>query len=212
MFAPFTISQKADLSKWCRHSCWLFAEVLLSLSDLVSKTCQRSTSYQNMNLDLLCITTSLLPHGPYCYPILSTVWESALSSLGFLNQKNVSINMYKLFLQTAAFFGGLLQLALQVFWVWIWVHFHCYLPPCIHLGRWFPWLLLAEITVDHNTLLGCHLVQYVECKTSHFIYFLISSWHYSGSLPPPAVNILVWVKIDLKILLWESTYIFSLLW
>lgn len=138
----------------------------------------------------------------------------------FRPEKNVSINMYKPFLQTAASFGGLLQLALQVFWVWIWVHLLCYLTSHTRLDKWFPWLLLAEITVDYNLLLGCSLVQYMECKTSDLICFLISSWHSSGFFffppsfifSPLAVNILVWVKIDLKILLWESTYIFSLLW
>lgn len=69
-------------------------------------------------------------------PVLSSVWESAPSSLWFLDQKNVSINMYKLFLQTAASFGGLLQIAFQVFRVWIWVHFLSYLPRHVCTFRW----------------------------------------------------------------------------
>lgn len=68
--------------------------------------------------------------------VLSTMWESAPSSLWFLDQKNVSINMYKLFLQTAASFGGLLQIAFQVFGVWIGVHFLSYLPHHVCTFRW----------------------------------------------------------------------------
>lgn len=68
--------------------------------------------------------------------VLSTVWESAPSSLWFLDQKNVSINMYKLFLQTAASFGGLLQIALQVFGVWMWVHFLSCRPRHVCTFRW----------------------------------------------------------------------------
>lgn len=150
------------------------------------------------------------------WPILTAILFSVLYEnllclhCAFRPKKKVSINMYKLFLQTAASFGGLFQLALQVFWIWIWVHsFATSPPPCMHSDKWFPWLLLAKITVDHILLLGCYLVQYTESKTLDLICFLISSWHIVSRL---AVNILVWVKIDFKILLWESAYIFSLLW
>lgn len=180
MLVPYAISQscffffQSDVD-YLR----LFTQSLWNLSDpfkqLLPKICElpKCESWLAMNTAVSWTVLTVC--------LLLVLYENLLHpQRDFLGKKKVSINMYKPFLQTAASFGDLLQLAVQVFWVWIWVHLLCYLPSCVHLDKWFPWLLLAEIIVDFNLLLGCYLVQYMGCKTLDLICFLISSWHFSG--------------------------------